>query len=299
MNKSDHFISRREFLQGAAGLTLAAATGLRLEASAKVKPVVKTPVVLIRNAKVLDDKGKINETILDSMLDEAVTALFETKDAAAAWRKLIGPQDIVGIKSNEWHSLPTPPELEQLLKKRVMTAGVLEKNIAIGDRKVLSHPIFQEATALFNVRPLRTHHWSGVGGCIKNYVQFVPAPWDYHDEYCTPLGSIWNLPLVKGKTRLNILVLLQPLFYGIGPHHYDRTYVWNYCGMLVGADPVAVDTIGVRLLMAKRHEHFKEERPLTPPAIHIPRADTKYKIGISDPDKIKLIKLGWKEGALL
>jgi hypothetical protein len=38
---------------------------------------------------------------------------------------------------------------------------------------------------------------------------------------------------------------------------------------------------------------------LTPPAIHIPRADTKYKIGISDPDKIELIKLGWKEGALL
>jgi hypothetical protein len=70
MTKADHFISRREFLQGAAGLTLAAATGLRLEASAKDEPAVKTPVVLIRNAKVLDDKGKISETILDSMLDQ-------------------------------------------------------------------------------------------------------------------------------------------------------------------------------------------------------------------------------------
>ncbi|MFC1475795.1 DUF362 domain-containing protein [Candidatus Zixiibacteriota bacterium] len=299
MSKSDKLINRREFLRSTAGITLAAATGLHLDAWAEDKPAAKTRVVLVRDAKALDDKGKINGKILNRMLDEAVTTLFETKDAATAWRKLIDPKDIVGIKSNAWQPLGTPPELEQILKQRVESVGVPAKSISIGDRGILKDPVFQKATVLINVRPLRTHHWSGVGGCIKNYVQFVPAPWDYHDEYCTPLASIWDLPLVKGKTRLNILVLLQPLFYGIGPHHYDRSYVWNYSGMLVGTDPVALDTIGVQLLMAKRREHFKEERPLTPPAIHIPRAETKYGLGISDLDRIELLKRGWKEGALI
>ncbi len=299
MNKKDSTISRREFLRGTAGITLAAATGLSLDVGAQDKPIPKTRVVLVRDAKVLGEKGKVNSTILKQMLDRAVTSYCRTKDAASGWSSLIKPEDTVGIKSNDWNSLPTPPEMEQLLAKQVLALGVPEKNVSVRDKKILDDPVFQKATALINVRPLRTHHWSGVGGCIKNYIQFVPKPWEYHDEYCTPLASIWELPLVKGKTRLNILVLLKPLFYGIGPHHYDRSYVWNYSGLLVGNDPVALDTIGVQLLLAKRREFFKEDRPLTPPAIHIPRADTKYGLGIGDPAKIELIKLGWEEGVLI
>jgi len=299
MSGADQTISRREFLRSTAGITLAAATGIGWQAAAQEGPPPKTRIVLVRNANVLGASGKINEAVLNHMLDEAVVAFCGAAEATAAWKTLIAPKDIVGIKSNGWKPLSTPPELEQALKNRVQAAGVPEVNIAVGDRGVLSHPVFQKATALINVRPLRTHHWSGVGGCIKNYIQFVPAPWEYHDEYCTPLASIWGLPLVKGKTRLNILVLLQPLFYGIGPHHYDRSYVWNYCGLLVGADPVALDSVGVQLIMAKRREHFKEERPLTPPAVHILRADTKYGLGTADPAKIDVVKLGWTDGALI
>jgi len=295
----DNTIGRREFLRGMAGITLAAATGLNLDISPREGPQYTTRVVLVRDASAMDKKGKVDQTVIARMLDDAVIALFDEKKAATVWRRLLNPKDVVGIKSNVWHYLPTPPEIEQVLKARITEAGVSEKNISIRDRGILKDAIFEKATALINVRPLRTHHWSGVGGCLKNYIQFVPTLWEYHDEYCTPLGSIWNLPLVKGKTRLNILVVLQPLFHGIGPHHYDRSYTWNYCGILVGTDPVAVDTIGLRLIEAKRREFFKEERPLTPPALHIVRADKKHGVGTSDPDKIELIKLGWKEGALI
>jgi hypothetical protein len=299
MKHSTEYISRRDFLRGTAGITLAAATGLSLNVNAEDVLPPKTRLVLIRDAGVFNEKGNINREVLERMLDEAVMTFCQAQDAATAWKTLVRAEDLVGIKSNAWNSLPTPPELEQALLKRVMATGVPEKNIAVGDRRILDNPIFQNSTALINVRPLRTHHWSGVGGCIKNYIQFVPQPWDYHNEYCSPLASIWDLPIVKGKTRLNILVLLQPLFYGIGPHHYDRSYVWNYCGLLVGNDPVALDAIGVQLIMAKRREHFKEDRPLTPPAIHITRADTTYGLGTADPAKIELIKLGWADGALV
>jgi len=104
--------------------------------------------------------------------------------------KLFKASDIVGIKSNEWPMLPTPKELEEVIKLRVLDAGVAEKSVDIDDRGVLNNPVFLKATALVNVRPLRTHHWSGVGTCLKNYIMFVPDPWAYHDEGCSPLGKI-------------------------------------------------------------------------------------------------------------
>jgi len=300
MSAHDDTITRRDFLRGAAGLTFAAATGLGFDISAEEKPRFETRVVLIRDNGVFDKKGKINQKVINRMLDDAVVALFDGKDVSSVWKKLIGPKDLVGIKSNDWAPLATPPEVEQILRQRVLDVGVPDKNIAIGDRdKVREDPVFRKATALINVRPLRTHHWSGVGSCIKNYISFVKVPSDYHDEFCSPLGSIWNLPQIKGKTRLNILLVLQPLFHGIGPHHYDRSYTWRYCGILMGTDPVAIDTVGVHLFDAKRREFFKEDRPLTPPAIHIARADKKYGIGTSDLKKIELVKLGWKDGILI
>ena len=259
----------------------------------------KTKVVLIRDPDVLDAKGRINAEVIQQMLDKAVSALFDKKDPVEAWKLLVKPEDIVGIKSNVWRPLPTPEELEQAIKKRVMDAGVPEKNIDITDRGVLESKIFRKATALINARPLRTHAWSGVGGCIKNYIMFVPKPSKYHGNSCEDLGAIWNLPMVKGKTRLNVLVMLQPLFYGAGAHHFDSTYTWQYKGLLVGTDPVALDAVGVRIFQAKRLAYFGKERPLKPPVHHIVFADTKHKVGTSDLRKIELVKLGWKEGALI
>ena len=112
------------------------------------------------------------------------------------------------------------------------------------------------------MRPVRTHHWAGIGSCIKNYIQFVPRPSEYHDDACADLAKIWDLPVVKGKTRLNILCALQPQFYGRGASYFDRRYVWPYQGLLLGTDPVAVDAVGAHLLQKKRVAFFGEDREL-------------------------------------
>jgi hypothetical protein len=189
--------------------------------------------------------------------------------------------------------------VEQAIKRRVTDAGVPEERIGIDDRGVLSNPIFKQATAFINARPARTHHWAGMGSCIKNYIMFIPNPPAYHDDACADLATIWYLPHVKGRTRLNILVMLTPLFHGIGPHHYSKEYVWEYKGLVVSRDPVAADATGVRILQAKRRQYFGEERPLQPPAHHVFLADTRHKLGVSDPAKIELVKLGWDGDILI
>jgi hypothetical protein len=290
-------ITRRDFLRVAGGTAVATAWGAGILSEAWAEPTAK--VVLIRNAEVLGPDGKVQEGVLQSMLDEAVKTLLGTNEPLEAWRKLIKSSDVVGVKSNEWGKLPTPKALEGAIKRRLLDVGVAGENMDIADKGVLQNPIFLKATALVNVRPLRTHHWAGVGTCLKNYIQFDPNRSSFHDEACAALGKIWTYPIVQGKTRLNILSVLTPQFYGRGANFFDTRYVWPYRGLIVGTDPVAVDTVGAHLLQVKRIAFFGEDRALDVPPTHIIVADKKYHLGVSDLNRIQLIKLGWMEEVLI
>jgi len=292
-------LTRREFLKTGTLAVAASSLAMNVPIDLFGQTDSKTRVVLIRNKNVLDNNGSIIVKTLQQMLDEAVQALFDTTDASSAWKKIIKSKDVVGIKTNVWRYLRTPVELEEAIEKRVMEAGVSEDNISIDDRGVLDNQIFQKATVLINTRPMRTHYWSGVGSLLKNYIMFTESPADYHPDSCADLASLWKLPIVKGKTKLNILVMLTPLFHSVGAHGYNSDYVWNYNGIIVGVDPVACDAVGLKIIQAKRKSYFKEDRPLNPPAKHIQLADTRHHLGTADLSKIELIKLGWKDEILI
>jgi len=296
---SRNMITRRDFLKVAsvaplAGALLPALRAGRAGAGEKVK------VVLVRDPNALDASGAPDAEVIQRMLDEAVRALFGEKDTVKAWKKIINPSDVVGIKTNVWNQLPTTSQVEQAIKRRVLDAGVPEDKVSIDDRGVLRNPIFQNATALINARPARVHQWAGMGSCLKNYIQFVPKPSDYHADSCADLAKIWLLPNVKGKTRLNILVMLTPLFYVPGSKtQYDKQYVWPYKGLIVSPDPVAADATGLRVITAKGREFFGQDQPPRMSPHHIQLADTRHHLGVSDPARIELVKLGWKEGILI
>jgi len=257
-----------------------------------------TRVILIRDNDLLSGED-INAVILEQMIDRAVCGLTGIDEAPDAWKKILSPSDVLGIKTNVWNNLRTPETLEQILIKRAISVGISNDNIAVDDRGVLNNPVFQRSTALINVRPMRTHAWSGVGSLLKNYIMFSPKPSSYHDDSCADLAKLYELPEVKGKTRLNILVMITPLFHGVGPHQFNKKYTWEYKGLIAGFDPVAVDSVGLRIIQAKRTEYFGEETPLNPPAKHIMLADTRHHLGTADPNKIELVKMGWKEGMLV
>ncbi|MFQ6070975.1 MAG: DUF362 domain-containing protein [Candidatus Aminicenantales bacterium] len=296
---SKRIITRRDFLRTAAVSALAGAFPLPSRGDSADRGAKKSKVVLIRDINALDSRGKHNPEVILNMLDEAVSVLLDSSDPVRAWKKLLKPSDILGIKSNVWGPIPTGRAVEQALRRRAMDAGVEEKNISIDDRGVIRNEIFRKATALINARPARTHHWSGMGTCIKNYIMFVSNPSAYHGDSCANLAKIWLKYNLREKTRLNVLLMLTPLFHGIGPHHYSRKYVWEYKGLIVSQDPVAADATGLRILEAKRRQYFGEERPLRPLPKHIFKADTTYRLGNSRPERIELIKLGWKEGILI
>lgn len=290
-------ITRRQLLKDSAiaaiGTSLFMSSPLKAFANSDSK--ASTKVVLIRDKDVINSNGMLQEDILNEMLDKAVVEITGKPAIDEAWQELLKKEDVLGIKSNVWNHLSTPKSLEQHIQQKALKVGIKSGDISINDRGILRDDVFKRSTALINVRPLRTHNWSGVGSLIKNYIMFVDKPYTYHGDSCADLAKIWYLPHVKDKTRLNILVMLTPLFHGVGPHHYNKKFTWQYKGLIVGLDPVAVDSVGVRILQAKRKEYFNEDKPINPPAKHIMLADTRHGLGTANPEKINLVKLGWQD----
>ena len=291
-------ITRRDMIKKSVAFVGGSAALLNLPIDAWAKPQqANTKVVLVRNQQLFANGDAPDANIAKEMLDRAVCILTGENDPANAWKTIIKPTDVLGIKTNGWNSLPTPEVLNQALKERALSVGIKEENISVRDRGVLDDPVFKQSTALINIRPMRTHAWSGVGTLIKNYIMFSPQPSSYHDDSCASLAALHNLPEVKGKTRLHVLVMFRPQFHHLAANQVSEEFLWKYSGLLVGFDPVAVDSVGLRIIEAKRNEHFKENRPLNPPAKHIALADTQYHLGTADPAKINLIKFGWDENS--
>lgn len=302
MDRNREGLTRRDFIKGVGVAAMGGAVGGAVGLPAMAEEIRATQstsrVVMIRDERAVSEDGAIDGERIQQMMDEALVSLFGLDTPSDCWKMIIKPDDIVGIKTNIWRFLPTPSEVEQAIRRGVMEAGVPEENIGMGDQNVLRLDIFRRTTALINSRPMRTHAWSGVGSLIKNYIMF-DNPEDYHDDACADLATLWQLPIVRGKTRLNVLVMLTPQFHNIGPHHFDPMYVWPYKGLIVSTDPVAADAVGLRIIQQKRLEVFGRERPLQPTAHHIRLADEVHHLGNADMSRIDLVRLGWDGDALI
>lgn len=299
MKKSEKAITRRDFLRAGTSAMAVGIMGLPLIEGRSRASETKSRVVLVRDKHVLDKNERIQPDVLQKMVDQGVQALTGADSAAGAWRRLVSQKDVVGVKSNHWSRLPTPEALERIIEERLVESGVEKDNISVDDRGVRTNKVFLNSTALINARPMRAHDWSGLGTLLKNYIMFAPRPSYYHDNACENLGAIWRFTEIDGKTRLNILVMLTPLFHGTGPHSFSPEFIWPYCGLIFSRDPVAADATGARIIQAKRLKHFGKNRPISPPPHHIRAAEKKFQLGNSDPARIETVKLGWEEDILI
>jgi len=309
--------SRRDFLKGTTFTTLGVALGLVPFEAFSSQGGKKERVILIREKDVLNNDLDLDKNLLSQMLDSGMANLAGENDPSKVWKKLFNPKDIVGVKINVM-MIPTHNELIELIVKNLSKAGVEDKNIYIWDRdevgigsaEMHSRPrsfgfekdhlskVMKRCTALINVPGMKSHWLSGAAFSIKNWAGAIDNAVEYHTEdCCSSFGALCANPEIKSKCRLIILDGLRPLFNG-GPQ-VDPKYLWNYNALILGHDHVAVDTVALKIIQSKRDEYKKEKWILNPPPIHITLADTRYKAGTSDLNKIELIKSGWQEGVLI
>jgi hypothetical protein len=287
-------LTRRDFIRGTVGATLTvSALGVPWanRGQAAGRPSV---VTVVRDKNVMDTDFKVDSKILKNMLDQTVLQLTGKANIQAAWAELVKPDDIVGLVPTP-HLNPTHPELVEAVKISLMKeVGISEQNIIMaqgGKRKPM------RCTALICMPALKGHWLTGIGTVIKNYIMYSGRPSRYHQEKSAKLGEIWLIPEVKGKTRLVLVDAIHPLC-DKGPQP-DPRYKWAYSGLLAGTDPVAVETVCLRILNQKRHALRGEPWPISPPPICVEAADKAYGLGTSKMEQIKIVHFGWEKDLLL
>lgn len=292
MSDDNHVITRRDFVRGTVGATLGAVSmGGTLAALAS--PVSTSEVVLAREQWVLDEQHVVNPGILKIMLHNVLTKVTGKPDPTSAWQSLVKTDDVIGLVATG-HLNKTHPELIELVRASLMESGIPKSNI----REAQGGP--EKAgvcTALIALPALKAHWLTGIGTVLKNYITFSGNPSSYHHANNANLGEIWNMPNVKGKTKLVVVDALRPLC-DKGPQP-DPRYLWDYKGLIAGRDPVAVEAVCLRVILQKRQALRGEPWPLSPPPLCVEMADKKYGLGTSRMEQIQLTRIGWTAEALV
>lgn len=146
-------------------------------------------------------------------------------------------------------------------------------------------------TALINVPVLKDHDLAGISASMKNNYGVIHNPNRYHDNNCDPyvahLNSVGHL---VNKQRLIICDAVTAQCHA-GPA-YKPAWAWNYGGLLVSRDPVALDTIGADIIETRRRE---KDLPSLAEANRPPRwLATAHSMGLGNGElnSIRVVEVG-------
>jgi len=297
MSKKTTSLTRRDFIRGtlgaAVGASLVGPDMIQAEPAGGQAGGPSSRVILVRDKNAMDSGHKVDTDVLRSMLDQTVTRLTGGETSKEAWLSLVTPEDKVGLVPTP-HLNPTHPEVTEAVRKSLVEAGIPADRI-VEAQGGIEKPA--ACTALIGLPGLKAHWLTGIGTVLKLYIMYSGNPRKYHAKDNALLGEIWNLPDVKGKTRLVLVDALHPLC-DKGPQP-DPRYKWGYHGLIASTDPVALETVGLRIIMEKRKQLFGDDWPLSPPPLCIEAADREYGLGTSDWNRIKLETFGWEDDLLL
>lgn len=286
------------------------------------------PVVISQRPQVVRTDGNIDGNLLSTMVASSVCRLTNVSSVAQAWRSLFSPSEIIGIKVNAMGGplISTCAVLAYTVATQLIEAGIPQQNIIIWDRLsseleragytirrtgtgircfgtdsdyetrieqsgtvgTCFSRIITSCDALINIPVLKDHDLSGVSLGLKNFYGAIHNPNKYHDNGCDPFIADLNThPYIRKKLRLTIIDGMHAQYNG-GPA-YRRQWQWPYAGIIVGRDPVAVDTVGTSVIEKKRKEEgLPSLTEAGRPAVHVHRAAERG-LGCDDLKKINLI----------
>ncbi len=153
----------------------------------------------------------------------------------------------------------------------------------------VSKIVTRQVDAIINLPLLKDHSIAGITCSLKNIFGAIHNPNKFHIKHGDPyIADVNRYPALYGKVRLHICDALEAQYQG-GPSFMPH-WRWTFNGLLVATDPVALDYTGWQLIEKKRKEmglpSLKEaERE---PTYIATAADARHRLGINDPEKIKV-----------
>lgn len=123
-------------------------------------------------------------------------------------------------------------------------------------RSYMASMVATGVTKIINVPTMKDHSAAGVTGCLKNlgYGTFNNVARSHRTpfSFTDPLiGVMCSVEPLRSKAVLHIMDGTRMVWHG-GPLTQDRNFIYHAGIILVGTDPVAMDTIELEKIEAKR-----------------------------------------------
>lgn len=150
--------------------------------------------------------------------------------------------------------------------------------------------VSQMCDYMVNVSVLKDHSISGVTLSLKNFYGAIPLGNEFalvdikrmHKNYGNPqIAELYNNPVIRDKTRLSVCDALLGCYQG-GPTGRPQ---WVNYQLLASLDPVALDSVGLRIIEEKRLQAGLAS--VTPMAGYI-RAAANLGLGTENLDEIDI-----------
>lgn len=112
---------------------------------------------------------------------------------------------------------------------------------------------FTDATAVINITMIKDHSIAGYTGTLKNITHGnVNNPHKHHANNASPqIAVLYNHPIVTSRVRLHITDAFK-IMYDKGPLDKDPKTRIPHGALYVTTDPVAMDTMGVKIIDDER-----------------------------------------------
>jgi uncharacterized protein (DUF362 family) len=136
---SIHSASRRDFLKecltGAVVLRASGTMGL-LAAAQQRSPLAKSRVVIARDDLLRGTGSTVDSRRMLSLLDRAMQTLFDRDHPTEAWKELVRPGEMVGLKVNSLggRGISSNLQLVEAVCERLQEAGIKASDIVVWDR---------------------------------------------------------------------------------------------------------------------------------------------------------------------
>ena len=250
-------------------------------------------VVIARDAKIRSTAASFDSASIARLLDRAMQASFDCDSPLEAWKKVVRPGEVVGLKVNclGGRGNATHPELVEVITERLRQAGIRE--IVIWDRQnfdlerarfkiaetgsgvrcfgndvlgfedelatfgqagsLLCRILTRVCDAVINLPVLKDHGIAGVTLALKSMFGAIHNPNKYHTNAGDPYVADVN---AFAPIRQKVRLHICDALnaqYEGGPSFMPQ-WMWPFDGVLVARDPVALDYTGWKIIEKKRAE---------------------------------------------
>lgn len=262
----------------------------------------------------------VHPALLREMLQDLLTTITQRPTEKDAWRALLDPGDIIGLKFNRsgQEVIGTSDAMVDALVASIVDSGWRKDQIVcieapehVVRRLGTASPRFGYATevtsfasgsdqlaevldqvsAIIDVPFLKTHNIAGLTCALKNLSHgFIKHPARFHGNGCSPfIGDIVAIPKIGGKLRLCVVDAMRVVFEG-GPAA-SSSAIADVGSLLASVDPVAVDAVGLSVLNEIRLDNGLQPIARSAQAVEYLRSAHEAGVGVVIPEAIELIRL--------